>query len=131
MLADLAAYLESRGIGSTTATPPSIVTGFVPNVPDVCVILFEYAGRAPILTNDDRNLELPGLQVRTRAGRAGYSAAKTKAKAVEAALLDVQNTELSGTRYLSIVPTGAIALLEWEKGGRPVLVQNFTVRKQM
>jgi len=131
MLADLAAYLEGQGIGSTSATPPSIAVAFVPNVPDVCVMLFEYAGQTPVLTNDDQNLERPGLQVRTRAGRAGYSAAKAKAKAVEAALLNAKNTELSGTRYLSIVPTGAIAFLEWDKGGRPVLVQNFTVRKQM
>ncbi|MFA7121140.1 MAG: minor capsid protein [Bacilli bacterium] len=108
-----------------------MAVAFVPNVPDVCVMLFEYAGQTPVLTNDDQNLERPGLQVRTRAGRAGYSAAKAKAKAVEAALLNAKNTELSGTRYLSIVPTGAIAFLEWDKGGRPVLVQNFTVRKQM
>jgi len=131
MLADIATYLTGQGVGSTTTTPPSIVIGFVPNVPDVCIVLFEYAGRPPVMTNDDQNIELPGLQVRTRAGRDGYSAAKTKAKAVEAALLNVRNTELSGTSYLSIVPTGAIAFLEFEKGGRPVLVQNFTVRKQM
>ena len=70
MLNDIGTYLQYQGIGTLGA---DLFLGLMPDQPDNCIALFEYAGSPPDL---HWNGEYPGLQVRVR--NKSYAAARTK-----------------------------------------------------
>ena len=70
MITEIGAYLATKSIG-TVGT--DIFLGLMPDQPDNCIALFEYAGGPPDLHWAG---EYPGLQVRVR--NKGYAAARTK-----------------------------------------------------
>ena len=122
MLSDIGNYLQAQGIG-TLGT--NIFLGMIPDKPDNCIALFEYAGSPPDL---HWNGEYPGLQVRVR--NKSYAAARTKIGEVMAALHGLHEQTLSGTRYLLIRARGSPEILKRDNNNRVELFVNFEIIKE-
>jgi len=122
MLSDIGNYLQAQGIG-TLGT--NIFLGLMPDQPDNCVALFEYAGSPPDLHWEG---EYPGLQVRVR--NKGYAAARTKIGEVMEKLHGLHEQTLSGTRYLLIKARGSPEVLKRDANNRVELFVNFEIIKE-
>lgn len=122
MLSDIGNYLQAQGIG-TLGT--NIFLGLIPDEPDNCVALFEYAGSPPDL---HWNGEYPGLQVRVR--NKSYAAARTKIGEVAKKLHGLHEQMLSGTRYLLIKARGSPEVLKRDNNNRVELFVNFEIIKE-
>ena len=125
-LEDLAAALQTAGVGvypGTSATR-TIYIGEMPDSPDACIALYARPGRAMALFCD---LQYPVLHVEVRA--ATYSAAQTKAEAIDAALHGVHDTALSAHQYLTIQARGVPCKLQVDGRGRTIFYQNFEIVK--
>lgn len=107
MLEALAARLESAGI-ATLATDMFI--GMMPNSPDACLALYEYAGESPmeVLADDDATLEMPSVQVMARAGRNAYPAARALIVQARDELTSISNETIGGVRFLRVHALSAI-----------------------
>jgi hypothetical protein len=122
MLSDIGNYLQAQGIG-TLGT--NIFLGLMPDEPDNCIALFEYAGSPPDL---HWNGEYPGLQVRVR--NKSYAAARTKIGEAMTALHGLHEQTLSGTRYLLIKARGSPEILKRDNNNRVELFVNFEIIKE-
>ena len=149
MLTEIGAYLATQNVG-TVGT--DIFLGLMPDQPDNCVSLFEYAGSPPDL---HWNGEYPGLQVRVR--NKSYAAARTKIGEIMTALHGLYEQTLSdgsegnggegpvgdgdegeggepipatGTRYLLIKARGSPEILKRDASNRVELVLNFEIIKE-
>lgn len=127
LLDEIATYLEDKNVG-TVGT--DLFMGFMPDKPDNCVALFEYAGEPMELTmgSGDPTLERPGLQVRVR--NTSYSAARSKIEDVVDAFHGLANQTLSGTRYLLIKANQSPESLGLDQNNRSEFVVNFSVLKE-
>ena len=122
MLADISTYLKNQSIG----TPGTdMFLGQMPDQPDNCIALFEYAGSPPDL---HWNGEYPGLQVRVR--NKSYAAARTKIGEVMEKLHGLHEQTLSGTRYLLIKARGSPEVLKRDNNNRVELFVNFEIIKE-
>lgn len=122
MLSDIGNYLQAQGIG-TLGT--NIFLGLMPDEPDNCIALFEYAGSPPDLHWSG---EYPGLQVRVR--NKSYAAARTKIGEAMTALHGLHEQTLSGTRYLLIKARGSPEVLKRDNNNRVELFVNFEIIKE-
>ena len=122
MLREIGAYLATKSIG-TVGT--DIFLGLMPDQPDNCIALFEYAGSPPDL---HWNGEYPGLQVRVR--NKSYAAARTKIGEAMTALHGLHEQTLSGTRYLLIKARGGPEVLKRDNSNRVELFVNFEIIKE-
>ena len=126
MLEQISAYLEAQGIG----TADDICIGLMPDKPDDCIALFEYAG-SPIPLHWAG--EYPGLQVRVRGS--SYSTGRDKIGAIVTALHGLHDQVLAvgesdGTRYLLIRARGTPELLNRDASDRVEFVVNFEIIKE-
>ena len=122
MLSDISTYLKNQGVG----TPGTdMFLGLMPDQPDDCVALFEYAGSPPDL---HWNGEYPGLQVRVR--NKSYAAARTKIGEAMTTLHGLHEQTLSGTRYLLIKARGSPEVLKRDNNNRVELFVNFEIIKE-
>ncbi|HHV98601.1 MAG TPA: hypothetical protein GXX36_03350 [Clostridiaceae bacterium] len=122
MLNEIGAYLQSQGIG-TLAT--DLFLGQMPEEPDNCIALFEYAGNPPDL---HWNGEYPGLQVRVR--NKSYAAGRAKIQQIYGLLHGLHGQVLSGTRYLLIKARGNPEVLQRDENNRIEFFVNFEVIKE-
>lgn len=122
MLEQIGEYLATQNVGTLAE---DIFLGNMPDMPDACVVLYQYAGSPPDL---HWNGEYPGLQVKVRA--ATYSAASTKIKAVVRELHGLCEQVLGGTRYLLVKAKGSPELWDKDDKGRVILFVNFEVMKE-
>jgi hypothetical protein len=122
VLKEIGAYLATKSIG-TVGT--DIFLGLMPDQPDNCIALFEYAGSPPDL---HWNGEYPGLQVRVR--NKSYAAARTKIGDAMTALHGLHEQTLSGTRYLLIKARGSPEVLKRDNNNRVELFVNFEIIKE-
>ena len=122
MLTEIGAYLATKNVG-TVGT--DIFLGLMPDQPDNCVSLFEYAGSPPDLHWAG---EYPGLQVRVR--NKSYAAARAKIGEIAKELHGLHEQMLSGTRYLLIKARGSPEILKRDASNRVELVLNFEVMKE-
>lgn len=122
MLTDIGTYLKNQGIG----TPGTdIFLGLLPDQPDNCIALFEYAGSPPDLHWPG---EYPGLQVRVRS--TNYSGGRAKIGEIVDLLHGLHEQELSGTRYLLIKARGSPEVLKRDSGNRIEFFVNFEIIKE-
>ena len=122
MLSDISTYLKNQGVG----TPGTdMFLGLMPDQPDNCIALFEYAGSPPDL---HWNGEYPGLQVRVR--NKSYAAARTKIGGAMTALHGLHETVLGGTRYLLVKARGSPEVLKRDANNRIELFVNFEIMKE-
>ena len=146
MLCEIGTYLQSQGIGTLGA---DLFLGLMPDQPDNCIALFEYAGSPPDL---HWNGEYPGLQVRVRG--TSYEAARSKIGDIvkklhglyEQILSDEgepegngdegegngeeEPTPVTGTRYLLIKARGSPEVLKRDANNRVELFVNFEIIKE-
>mgnify|MGYP001334878852 FL=1 len=122
MLNDIGTYLQAQGVGTVET---DIFLGLMPDQPDNCIALFEYAGSPPDL---HWNGEYPGLQVRVR--NKSYAAARTKIGEAMTALHGLHEQTLSGTRYLLIKARGSPEVLKRDNNNRVELFVNFEIIKE-
>ena len=122
MLREIGAYLATKSIG-TVGT--DIFLGLMPDQPDNCIALFEYAGSPPDLHWAG---EYPGLQVRVR--NKSYLAARIKIGEVIQKLHGLHEQELSGTRYLLIRARGSPEILKRDGNNRIEFFVNFEIMKE-
>jgi hypothetical protein len=122
MLSEIGNYLQTQGKG-TLGT--DIFLGLLPDQPDDCIALFEYAGSPPDL---HWNGEYPGLQARVR--NTSYAAARTKIGDVVDELHGLCEQTLSGTRYLLIKAKGSPEILKRDSNNRIELFVNFEIMKE-
>ena len=146
MLREIGTYLQAQGVGTPGA---DMFLGLMPDEPDNCIALFEYAGSPPDL---HWNGEYPGLQVRVRG--TSYEAARSKIGDIvkklhglyEQILSDEgepegigdegegngeeEPTPVTGTRYLLIWAKGSVEILKRDANNRVVLFVNFEIIKE-
>jgi len=122
MLNEIGTYLQSQGIGNLGS---DIFLGLMPDQPDNCIALFEYAGSPPDL---HWNGEYPGLQVRVR--NKSYGAGRAKIGQVKRELHGLHETTLNGTRYLLIKARGSPEVLKRDAGNRVEWFLNFEIIKE-
>lgn len=118
MLESLADRLQSASV-ATIAT--DLFIGLMPNDPDTCVALYEYAGSPPmeVLVDNTATLERPSVQVMTRAGRNDYPTAKTLIENVRDTLTDITDDTISGMRFLRVNQISSINALGVDENDRP------------
>jgi hypothetical protein len=122
MLSDISTYLKNQGVG----TPGTdMFLGLMPDQPDNCIALFEYAGSPPDL---HWNGEYPGLQVRVR--NISYAAGRAKIGEVAKKLHGLHEQNLSGTRYLLIKARGSPEVLKRDGSNRTEWFVNFEIIKE-
>ena len=122
MLKQIGDYLVTKEIGTLAE---DIFLGNMPDMPDACIALYEYAGSPPDL---HWNGEYPGLQVKVRS--TDYEAARAKIKAVIEELHGLCEETLGGTRYLLIKAKGSPEIWDRDEKGRVILFVNFEVIKE-
>lgn len=122
MLNEIGAYLATKSIG-TVGT--DIFLGLMPDQPDNCIALFEYAGSPPDLHWAG---EYPGLQVRVR--NKSYAAGRAKIGEIVKELHGLHEQTLSGTRYLLIRARGSPEVLKRDGNNRVELFINFEIIKE-
>ena len=122
MLREIGAYLATKSIG-TVGT--DIFLGLMPDQPDNCIALFEYAGSPPDLHWAG---EYPGLQVRVR--NKSYAAGRAKIEEVVKELHGAHELTLNGTRYLLIKARGSPEVLKRDNNNRVELFVNFEIIKE-
>mgnify|MGYP001042074308 FL=1 len=123
MLEAISKYLEEEDVGTAGV---DIFLGLIPDKPDSCVALFEYAGGPPDLHWPG---EYPGLQVRVRS--TSYSGGRAKIGEIVDLLHGLHEQELSGTRYLLIKARGSPEVLKRDGSGRVEFFVNFEIIKEM
>lgn len=116
--------LASGGIGTTGV---SLFLSVLPDSPDVCVAVFEYAGSPPddVMGAGVPPLDRPRLQVMCRAGRDDYPTARDLCQQARTVLGAVSEVSNSGVRLLRIAPAGSVMPLGNDEHGRPVVSCNF------
>lgn len=119
VLSAIKTYLESQGIKT------QIIKGDMPDQPDNCIALFEYAGSPPDL---HWNGEYPGLQVRVR--NKSYAAGRAKIGEVTDLLHGLHEQTLSDTRYLLIKARGSPEVLKRDANNRIEFFINFEIIKE-
>jgi len=122
VLREIGAYLATKSIG-TVGT--DIFLGLMPDQPDNCIALFEYAGSPPDLHWAG---EYPGLQVRVR--NKSYAAGRAKIEEVVKELHGAHELTLNGTRYLLIKARGSPEVLKRDNNNRVELFVNFEIIKE-
>lgn len=118
MLEALAARLQSASV----ATPGTdLFLGILPESPDVCVALYEYAGAPPleVFRDMDETLERPSVQVIVRASRNDYPTARELIKDVRDVLTDITDETISGVRFLRVNQISAINAVGSDENDRP------------
>lgn len=125
-LEDIAAQLNTAGVGvyPGTGSTRTIYISEMSSEPDAVIVLYARPGRAKEMR---LALEYPELHVETRA--ATYSAAQTKAEAIDGALHGQHDVALSGHQYLIIRALGVPAFLEKDARNRTIFYQNFTIQR--
>ena len=122
MLGVIGEYLEGEDVGTIGV---DIFLGLIPDQPDDCVVLFEYAGSPPDLHWPG---EYPGLQVRVR--NTSYPAGRAKIGEIVDLLHGLHEQELDGTRYLLIKARGSPEVLKRDSSNRIEFLVNFEIIKE-
>lgn len=126
MLDALADRLNSASVAVTAS---NLFIGLMPTSPDVCVALYEYAGSPPmeVFANNAATLEMPSVQVMTRAGRNDYPTARNLIESVRDVLTSITDETISGVRFLRVSEINSINYLNTDDNDRP----RFTLSLQV
>ena len=95
--------------------------GLMPDKPDVCVALYEYAGSPPleVMQNNDATLERPSVQVMVRASRNDYPTANALMVSVRDTLTGITDETISGVRFLRVNQNSSINHIGTDDNDRP------------
>lgn len=124
---DLADYLISQGIGTSTDT--DVICYGMPSDPDVCIALIIGGGSAP---DKMTSMEYPGCRVLCRnvIGAAGVLAAYDQAYAIKKFLHRAVGLTLGGVLYHRIDATTPVVPNNSDAKGRPMFEISFIATKE-
>lgn len=129
LLDALATYIDAQ-TALTAAT--DLFKQFLPDSPDACVAIFEYAGLPPIHTfgaNTQAILERPKFQVICRNAAGEYDLARSQAETLYTLLEKLSDTSLSGTLYIRIEALHSPFALEPDAKGRTLVACSYLATK--
>lgn len=115
--------LADRLTSASVATVGSnLFIGLMPDQPDVCLAIYEYAGSPPleVLSDNDATLERPSVQVMARATRNDYPTARELIKDARDVLTAIANQEISGVTFLRVNQNSAINAVGTDDNDRPI-----------
>lgn len=114
----LADRLQTASV-ATAAT--NLFIGIMPDSPDTCVALYEYAGSSPleVLRDDTATIERPSVQVMVRASRNDYPTARSLIESVRDTLTAISDETVSGVRFLRVHNLSSINALGTDENERP------------
>lgn len=117
----LEALADKLATASVATIATNLFIGIMPDTPDLCVALYEYAGAPPmeVLRSNTATLEQPSIQVMTRGARNDYPAARTLIKNVRDTLCGITDETISGVRFLRVSNLSAINALGTDDKDRP------------
>ena len=118
---DVAEYMEDQSIGTVGTT---IFVGYMPDDPDDCISVTQYAGRPPF---SKERYERPGVQVRVRA--VNQENAETTVFGIFNLLHDKEHVTMESRMYEHVEATASPSALGPDAKGRYVWVVNFIVLK--
>jgi hypothetical protein len=126
VLESLGSYLQTNSQG-TLGT--NMFYGRMPDNPDVCITLYEYEGQPPMQNFGASafSLEMPRVQVVTRASREDYPTARDKAVAIRALLAAMTEVTVGDKRILRVQSLGSVVPLGYDTNDRPKFAVNFQV----
>ena len=103
LLEDIATQLNTAGVGvyPGTSSTRTIFLAEMPATPDACIVLYARPGRGKDTLTD---MQWPDLHVEVRA--ATYTAAQTKAEAVDTALHAQHDVTCNGHKYILVAARG-------------------------
>lgn len=117
----LEALADRLNSASVAVTATNLFLGLMPDTPDLCVALYEYAGAPPmeVMRSNDATLEQPSIQVMTRGSRNDYPAARALIESVRDTLTGITDETISGVRFLRVSNLSAINALGTDDKDRP------------
>lgn len=125
MLEALADKLTSASVATVGN---NLFIGIMPNSPDVCVSLYEYAGSPPleVLRDNAATLERPSVQVIVRASRNDYPTARDLITDVRDSLTSITDETISNVRFLRVNQNSAINAVGTDENDRPMFTLSLT-----
>ena len=125
MLEALADRLTSASVATTGV---DLFIGIMPNDPDLCVSLYEYAGSPPleVLRDNAATLERPSVQVMVRASRNDYPAARELITEVRDTLTGITDQSISGVTFLRVSQNSSINAVGTDENDRPLFTLSLT-----
>lgn len=99
----------------------------MPDGPDDCIAIFDYAGGNPY---PHLAVDNPSVQVLVRAGANNYSGGYDKCFEIKDRTLGLMSQDLEGERWVSITMVGDINFLRRDDQDRPEWTLNFSVLKE-
>lgn len=119
MLEALADRLQSASVAFPAV---DLFIGLMPDQPDRCVAIFEYAGASPleVMVNEDATIERPSVQVLVRASRNDYPTARALAASVQATLVNIVDEDISGQRFLRVHALSSVNAVGTDENHRPI-----------
>lgn len=118
MLEALADRLQAASVAFAAQ---DLFIGLMPDQPDRCLAIYEYAGAQPleVLVDDMATLERPSVQLISRAGRNDYPTARALIESARNVLTAIANEEISGQRFLRVNQISSINALGVDENDRP------------
>ena len=125
MLEALADRLQSASVANTGV---NLFIGLLPDKPDVCVALYEYAGAPPleVMRDNAATLERPSVQVLVRAGRNDYPTARNLINNIRNTLTDITDETISGVTFLRINQNSSINAVGTDDNDRVIFTLSLT-----
>ena len=125
MLEALADRLQSASVADTGV---NLFIGLLPDKPDVCVALYEYAGAPPleVMRDNAATLERPSVQVLVRAGRNDYPTARNLINNIRNTLTDITDETISGVTFLRINQNSSINAVGTDDNDRVIFTLSLT-----
>jgi hypothetical protein len=117
----LEALADKLNSASVATVGVNCFIGLMPDKPDVCVALYEYAGSPPleVMRDNAATLERPSVQVMVRASRNDYPTANALMVSVRDTLTGITDETISGVRFLRVNQNSSINHIGTDDNDRP------------
>jgi hypothetical protein len=124
-------HIAGAGLGTFGgASGWTIGVGTEASSPDTTITVYDTGGEGP--DTDQLDVERQSIQVRVRSGKqsGAYQAAYDKQREIRAALIELSNVVMDGSRYLGIVMVSEILTIGRDDNDRFLMTANYRVIRQ-
>jgi hypothetical protein len=125
VLEAVGSHIDSNNATLTIGT--NLFLGKMPESPDLCVTVYEYAGTNPVegMGSVGFVVDRPSIQVVVRAGKDDYPTARNLAQDLRILLAAVTDTTIGGLRVLRLASNGSVIPLGLDDLDRPRIAFNL------
>lgn len=129
VLDELVTFLAANGVGTAGF---DLFYGLLPPDPDIATVLYEYGGlpSEPATGGKTNRLVFPKIQALCRGIKDDYDGPRLRAEAIVGLFVSILNQNISGVRYLAVVPIQEPFPLRRDEDFRIEMVCNFQVTKE-